>query len=154
MARFCTSCGSPMDEGAVFCSKCGKGAPAGAAAPGAAAAAAPAAAPVASGGGLTDNVVGMLAYITIVPAIIFLVIEPYNRSKFVRFHCFQCIFLCIALIIIHTALWFVPVIGWAVSSLVSLAALALWIILLIKAYGGQMWKIPVIGDMAEKQANA
>jgi len=147
MARFCTSCGSAMDEGAGFCSKCGKGStaatPAGAAA---------AAAPAAEAGGLTDNVAGMLAYITIIPAIIFLVMAPYNRSKFIRFHSFQCIFLCVALIIIHTVLLFIPVIGWGLSSLVSLAALALWIVLLIKAYGGQMWKIPVIGDLAEKQA--
>jgi len=150
MARFCTSCGSAMDEGSGFCSKCGKGVPG--ATTGAAAAAAPAAVPAA--GGLTDNVAGMLAYVTIIPAIIFLVMEPYNRSRFVRFHSFQCIFLCVALIIIHTALLFIPVIGWALSSLISLAALALWIILLIKAYGGQMWKLPVIGDMAEKQANA
>ncbi len=152
MAKFCTNCGSAMDDAAVFCSKCGKGS--GAGAPGAGAGAAPAAAPVASAGGLTDNVAGMLAYITIIPAIIFLVMEPYNRSKFIRFHSFQCIFMWIALVVIHVVLMFVPVIGWGLSGLVSLVALALWIILLIKAYGGQMWKIPVIGDIAEKQANA
>lgn len=153
MAKFCTNCGSAMDDSAVFCSKCGKGAGAGASGTVGGAAAAPAAAQ-STGGGLTDNVAGMLAYITIIPAIIFLVIEPYNRSKFVRFHSFQCIFLWVGLVVIHVVLMFVPVIGWAISGLVSLAALALWIILLIKAYGGQMWKVPVIGDIAEKQANA
>ena len=150
MAKFCTNCGSAMDDAAVFCSKCGKGS--GTGAPGFGTT--PAAAPTASAGGLTDNVAGMLAYITIIPAIIFLVMEPYNRSKFIRFHSFQCIFMWVALVVIHIVLMWVPVIGWAVSGLVSLAALALWIILLIKAYNGQMWKIPVIGDIAEKQANA
>ncbi len=82
MARFCTSCGSAMDDGAGFCPKCGK-AVAGAAA-GSGAAPAPAMAPAA--GGLTDNVAGMLAYITIIPAILFLVMEPYNRNRFIRFH--------------------------------------------------------------------
>ncbi|HVZ19294.1 MAG TPA: zinc-ribbon domain-containing protein [Terriglobales bacterium] len=150
MAKFCTNCGAAMDEGAGFCSKCGKG-PASASAGGAAAA--PAAAP-AAGGGLQENVAGMLAYVTIIPAIIFLVMEPYNRNRFIRFHAFQCIFLCVALIVIHIVLGFIPIIGWAISLLVSLVALALWIVLLMKAYGGQKFKIPVIGDIAEKQANA
>jgi uncharacterized membrane protein len=103
---------------------------------------------------LTDNVAGMLAYVTIIPAIIFLVLEPYNKNRFVRFHAFQCIFFGVALIVIHIALMFIPIIGTVISLLVSLAAFALWIVLLIKAYGGQMFKLPVIGDMAEKQANA
>jgi len=34
----------------------------------------------------------MVAYITIIPAIIFLVMEPYNKNKFVRFHAFQSLF--------------------------------------------------------------
>jgi uncharacterized membrane protein len=36
----------------------------------------------------------------------------------------------------------------------SVGLLVIWIMLLIKANQGQMWKLPVIGDMAEKQANA
>jgi uncharacterized membrane protein len=114
----------------------------------------------ASAGGLTDNVAGMLAYVTPFPAIIFLVTAPYNRSRFVRFHAFQSIFLCVALLI----LWFgflvmdiVPgliFIMFPLHLLVWLAAFVLWIVLLIKTNQGQMWKLPVIGDMAEKQANA
>ena len=153
MAKFCTSCGSAMDDGAVFCSKCGKGS---ASAGASGAAAAPAAAPAAAqaGGGLSDNVAGMLAYVTIIPAIIFLVMEPYNRNRFIRFHSFQCLFIFVALVAIHIILGFVPIVGWAISILVSLASLALWIVLLIKAYNGQMWKVPVVGDIAEKQAGA
>jgi uncharacterized membrane protein len=150
MARFCTNCGAAVDDGAGFCSKCGHGMTGATGASGGAAAA-PA---TATGGGLTDNVAGMLAYVTFIPAIIFLVIEPYNRNRFVRFHAFQCIFLTVFLVALHIVLGFLPIVGWAISALVSLATLALWIILLIKAYGGQMWKLPVIGDMAEKQANA
>jgi len=152
MARFCTNCGTSVDDTATFCSKCGH-AMAGAAtgAGGAAAAAAPA---TVNAGGLAENVAGMLAYVTFIPAIIFLVMEPYNRNRFVRFHSFQCIFLTVFLFALNLVLGFIPIIGWAVSSLVGLAMLALWIVLLIKAYGGQMWKVPVVGDMAEKQANA
>jgi uncharacterized membrane protein len=156
MARFCTSCGTANDDAAGFCSKCGHAMAGGAAVPGAAA---PSGGPVAvvpatSAGGLTDNVAGMLAYITFIPAIIFLVMEPYSRNRFVRFHAFQSIFLSVGWIIIATALrialpWFL----WPLWGLIDLALFALWVILLIKAYNGQKWKLPVIGDMAEKQAD-
>ena len=103
----------------------------------------------------------MLAYVTIIPAIVFLVLEPYNKRRFIRFHAFQCIFLCIALFVLGVALrilWLIPFLGWAVgivlSPLILLAELILWIFLLMKAYQGQMFKLPVVGDMAEKQANA
>jgi len=102
----------------------------------------------------------MLAYVTFIPAIIFLVMEPYNKSRFVRFHAFQSIFLTVALIAISIALSvlsFIPVIGLMllpVHLLIWLGMFALWIVLLLKANQGQMWKLPVIGDMAEKQANA
>ena len=43
--------------------------------------------------GLTDNAAGAVAYITIVPAIVFLVIPPYNTNPYVRFHAWQSIFL-------------------------------------------------------------
>jgi uncharacterized membrane protein len=98
--------------------------------------------------------------VTIIPAIIFLVMEPYNRNRFIRFHSFQCIFVAVA----WTALWIVlgiviriPFFGWLtflVWPLVSLAGFVLWLILVLKAYQGQMFKLPVIGDIAEKQANA
>jgi uncharacterized membrane protein len=135
-----------MPAGATACPKCAGGAPA-------AVTAAPAA-------GLTDNVAGMLSYL-LIPAIVFLVLEPYNKRRFIRFHSFQCIFLCVALFVLGVAmsiLWHIPFLGWLVLfllwPLVSLAELILWIILLLKAYQGQMFKLPVIGDMAEKQADA
>jgi uncharacterized membrane protein len=113
-----------------------------------------------STGGMSDNVVGMLCYITIIPAIIFLVMEPYNRNRFVRFHAFQNIFFCVAWIVLWVALTFVgmiPVLGWLTLllwPLLGLGGLIIWIILLIKANQGQMFKLPIIGDLAEKQANA
>ncbi len=114
----------------------------------------------ATGNGLTDNLAGLLAYVTIIPAIVFLVVEPYNKNRFIRFHSFQCIFLCIAMIALSIAfsiLTFIPFIGLIllpVHLIIWLGGLALWIILMMKAYQGQMFKLPVIGDMAEKQANA
>jgi len=109
---------------------------------------------------MTDNVAGMLAYVTIIPAIVFLVVAPYNRNRFIRFHAWQCIFLCI----VWTVLWIVlsifahiPFLGWLsilLWPLIGLGGLILWIVLLLKANQGKMFKLPMIGDMAEKQANA
>jgi uncharacterized membrane protein len=109
---------------------------------------------------MTNNVAGMLAYVTIIPAIIFLVMEPYNKNRFVRFHAFQSIFFGVAWCALWIALSIIgmlPVLGWAtllVWPLLGLGGLILWIILLLKANQGQMFKLPVIGDLAEKQANA
>jgi len=147
---FCSTCGAQIPDGTITCAAC---------AGRAAAAGAPAAA-TASAGGLTDNVAGMLAYITIIPAIIFLVMEPYNKNRFVRFHSFQCLFFCVALIVIQIGLSILAVVPFMalltipLHFLVAIGALAIWVILLLKANGGQMYKLPFIGDLAEKQANA
>ena len=145
---FCPSCGAQIPAGATACPACAGGS---ATPPAGASAAAPAA-------GLTDNVAGMLAYITIIPAIVFLVLEPYNKRRFIRFHSFQCIFLAVAFValgIVLSIFTMIPVLGLImlpVHFLIWIGALVLWIILLMKAYQGQMFKLPVIGDMAEKQA--
>jgi uncharacterized membrane protein len=125
-------------------------------------AAAPAPAPgsvaAAPAAGLTDNMAGMLAYVTIIPAIIFLVMEPYNRKPFVRFHSFQSIFFGVAWIAISFLMSFLLAIpGLGLLSLflwplLGIAGLVIWVMLLMKANGGQMWKLPVIGDLAAKQA--
>lgn len=141
---FCNMCGAQVAEGATVCAACsGRAA---VAAPGGAAS------------GLTDNVAGMLAYVTIIPAIIFLVVEPYNRNRFIRFHSFQSIFFCVAVFAIQVGLTFLTVVPFLIlltgplHMLVALGALVVWILLLLKANQGQMYKLPVIGDLAEKQA--
>jgi len=145
---FCSACGAQIPAGATACPACQAGS---AQASGGGAAAS---------SGLTDNVAGMLAYVTIIPAIIFLVMEPYNRNRFIRFHSFQSIFFGIAWTVLWIALSFVgaiPVIGWAtvlIWPLLGIGGLIIWIILLLKANQGQMWKLPIIGDMAAKQAAA
>jgi uncharacterized membrane protein len=111
--------------------------------------------------GLSDNAAGGLAYITIIPAIIFLVVEPYNRNSYIRFHSWQCIFLAAAWIVIDVALTvfakmfsFMGVFWiFGLTPLVSLAMFILWIMVLIKAFNGERYKLPIIGDLAEKQAN-
>ena len=87
--------------------------------------------------GLSDNAAGALAYVTIIPAIVFLLVEPYNRSSYVRFHAWQSIFLSIAAFVIQTILTMIPVIGWVILPFVAVAILVLWIIVLLKALKGE-----------------
>ena len=163
---FCIACGAQMPAGANACPACGRGV-AGAPAGTPAGSVAPPPAAASSGtsnqaavGGLTENVAGALAYVTIIPAIVFLVMEPYNRNRFVRFHSFQCIIAAVAWTCLWVALGIVvriPFFGWLtflIWPLVSLAGFVIWIIVVLKAYQGQTFKLPVIGDIAEKQANA
>jgi uncharacterized membrane protein len=146
---FCSTCGAQIPDGTTTCAACA----------GRAAASTPPP-PTSSTGGMSDNVAGMLAYVTIIPAIIFLVMEPYNKSRFIRFHAFQCLFFAVAWTVLWIALSIVahiPFLGWLTIllwPLVGLAGLIIWVILLLKANQGQMFKLPVVGDMAEKQANA
>lgn len=103
-------------------------------------------------GGLSDNAAGALAYVTIIPAIIFLIVEPYNRKPYVKFHSWQCIFLCIAAFAVHLVLSFIPVIGWILVPFVSLGFLVIWIIVLLKALKGERFELPLIGKYASQQA--
>jgi len=101
--------------------------------------------------GLNDNTAGALAYVTIIPAIIFLVVEPYKNSSFVRFHAWQCIFLYL----VGFVLGFVnviPILGQIVFLVAMVALFVVWLMALIKALKGERWEIPLIGKYAAKQA--
>src|SRR5438270_6695553 len=145
---FCSVCGAQIADGTTTCAVCAGRV-----------ATAPPPTTTASAGGMTDNVAGMLAYVTIIPAIIFLVVEPYNKNRFIRFHAWQCLFFAAALFVLHIGLsifTFVPMmalITFPLHLLVSLGGFILWIVVLMKANQGQMYKLPVIGDLAEKQVN-
>jgi len=104
--------------------------------------------------GLTDNAAGALAYVTVIPAIVFLLVEPYSKNSYIRFHAWQSIFLGIAAFAIQVVLSVIPVIGWILIPFVLIGFLVLWIIVLLKALKGQRFKLPFIGDLAEKQAGA
>ena len=159
---FCASCGTQLANNAAFCPNCGSAAgqtggvvsapPSTPAPPASYGSTAAPAAP------MEENIAGMLAYFTIIPAIIFLLIEPYNRNRFVRFHSFQCLFTAVALIVLQICLSFVscalPLFMFPIWTLLGLAEFALWLLLVIKAYQHQMFKLPVVGDLAEKQAGA
>ena len=99
--------------------------------------------------GLEQNVAGLLCYLVgWVTGLIFFLLEKEN--KFVRFHAMQSIIVFGGLTVIGIILGMVPILGWIVSSLLSLLGIVLWIILMIKAYQNTWYKLPWVGDLAEK----
>ena len=99
--------------------------------------------------GMNQNVAGLLCYLAgWVTGLIFFLIEKENR--FVRFHAMQSIITFGGLSVLSIVLTWVPFIGWILLPLVSIVWLILWVILMVKAYQGQLFKLPMIGDMAEK----
>jgi uncharacterized membrane protein len=168
----CPVCHTENGPGNSFCSQCG----ASLAAAGSATEGAPppaystvpptyaAAPPAASSSGISDNAAAAIAYLTIIPAIIFLVLEPYSKIPLVRFHSWQSIGLGItafALQIIITiaqiTLHFIPGIFLLFSLVHLVIAVGLfiaWLLAILKASKGEWYKLPVIGDFAEKQARS
>jgi uncharacterized membrane protein len=122
-------------------------------------AAAPAAAPAVnlppvSAPGLPENSAAALCYLLgWVTGVIFLVLAPYNKNKLIRFHAFQSIFLSVGLIILWWALSIILPWGlWRLIGLIDLAFFVLWIYLLVQTYQGNKVVLPVVGDLAAKQA--
>lgn len=107
--------------------------------------------PQASGEGLSDNAAAAIAYITIVPAIIFLVMEPYNRKPFIKFNCFQCLGLAVLGFVI-ACFNIIPILGQIIFLVGWLALVVLWVICIINASQGKVFKVPVIGNFAAQQA--
>jgi len=105
--------------------------------------------------GLDANVAAALTYIPVV-AIVFLVIE--KGSRLVKFHAVQ----SLGLLVAWMATWFIlgiigmiPVLGWATLllwPLVAIGMFVIWLIALLKAFKGEWWKLPVIGNIAEQQS--
>ncbi|MBI4368490.1 MAG: DUF4870 domain-containing protein [Candidatus Omnitrophica bacterium] len=101
--------------------------------------------------GIKPNVEALLAYLLcFVTGLIFVLIEKNN--KFVRFHAMQSIIVFGSIFILQWIISFIPGLGVLVSGLLSLAGVALWIILMVKAYQGEKFKLPWAGDLAEKNA--
>jgi len=139
---FCPKCGTENPEGAKFCSKCGAGL---------GDAVVPAGTPAETSVGMSANVAGLLCYVLgWITGIVFVVLE--KKSRFVRFHAWQSIMTFGILSVVYLVLFWIPVIGWILALIIRILSLVLWIILMIEAGTGKMWKLPWIGDWAENQA--
>ncbi len=175
---YCANCGAPVEG--RFCGKCG--------APVAAAGPTPAAGPTVpppgtppppgytpgyapppvASSGLAENVASALCYLlTFITGVIFLVLEPYNRSATIRFHAFQAIFFGAGWVVLSIALSILGIImatagmGFGLIHLliflplrllIGLGGFIIWLLLMYKAYNNEKLVLPVIGPMAEQQA--
>jgi uncharacterized membrane protein len=148
---FCANCGTEVSG--QFCPKCGAsisgGAPPGGSVP-------------ASSSAMASNLASALCYFPLI-AIIFLLIEPYNKDRGIRFHAFQAISLAVVLIVINIGLSIMFGIFFAMTSglglviapllmLVHFGEVLLFIFVAFKAYQNQRIVLPIIGPFAEKQA--
>ena len=156
---FCSKCGAENPEGAKFCSKCGAGL--GAEATPTEGAAKPEAE---SSTGMSANVAGLLCYVAgWVTGIVFVVLE--KKSTFVKFHAWQSIMTFGVLTVVQIILAIISGIAaftmlpglalfaWVLTIIVAVLMFVLWIILMVQAGTGKMWKVPGAGDWAEKQAS-
>ncbi len=114
---------------------------------------------------MEDNLASALCYaLGLITGIVFLVLEPYSKNRAVRFHAFQSIFFSVGSIVLNIAISIVIVIlarflPYGMRALLSLLSLGVslclmvfWLFLMYKAYNREKFMIPVIGDLAEKQA--
>jgi uncharacterized membrane protein len=100
---------------------------------------------------LNPNVAGLLCYVGgWISGIIFLVLEEKNR--FVRFHAAQSIIVFGTLNLISMIFGWIPGTGGIISGLVGAFSLVFWVVLMVKAYQGELYKVPVVGDIAENWA--
>lgn len=98
--------------------------------------------------GLDEHIAGLLCYLgTFVTGLIFILLE--KKSPFVKFHAMQSLVTFLSLWIVYLILDVIPLVGWFLRTLVSLFGLAIWIVLMIKAYQKELYKLPVASDIAE-----
>jgi uncharacterized membrane protein len=98
--------------------------------------------------GLDANLAAALTYLVgFVTGVIFLLVEKENR--FVRFHAMQSTLLFLGIVILDILLQIVPILGALVVFLLVIPASAiLWLFLMYKAYQGDEYKLPFVGQIA------
>lgn len=100
--------------------------------------------------GLEPHIAGALSYVFgFVTGIIFLLIE--KDQPFVKFHAIQSIIFSVVILLLNIILTAIPLIGWLLVLLLWPLSIVLWIILIFKASKSEKFKLPIIGDIAEKQ---
>lgn len=113
--------------------------------------------------GLAPNIASLLCYICMpITSIIFLLLEKENKD--VQFHAWQGTTFGIGSYVLLIALsilsWFLgliaqflaAIISFAIMPIVGIALFILWVVCLVKAYQGERWRIPYVGDFAAKKA--
>ncbi len=175
----CPYCDVQLPEQAQFCPQCGgrilqsgaqpeaEATPAVESIPEAQVVAAGSASPTQSPGNAPDaelpvpeNIAAVLSYVTIIPAVAFLYVDPFRRNRFVRFHAVQHLLLfgtavafgvCAAIVwTILQLLPFMRVLVFPFVGLITLGWLFVWLLLVVKAYRHETFKLPWIGEFADQ----
>jgi uncharacterized membrane protein len=104
----------------------------------------------ASSTGLDANVAAVLAYaFGAISGVVFLIIE--RKSAYVRFHAMQSTLTFLAVTVLLLALGSFPVVGWLLAGGVYLVGLVLWAVLMFKAFTGERYRLPYLGEIAARQ---
>lgn len=100
--------------------------------------------------GLDEHLAGALTYVLgFITGVLFLLIE--KDSAYVRFHARQSTITFAAVLVFDLMLWALPLVGWILIPVFTVGVVALWALLMFKAVTGQRYKLPYIGEMAERQ---
>ena len=100
---------------------------------------------------LEENVASLLCYVLgWISGIVFLILEPENKT--VRYHAIQSILVFGTYTVVMAIFGWIPIFGWILAIILGIAAFVAWIVLMVKAYQGVKYKIPIAGDLAEKWA--
>jgi uncharacterized membrane protein len=111
--------------------------------------------------GISENSLGAASYLTVIPAIVFLAIAPYNRSANVRFHAWQSIalgasafLLNFALNFLAQALPFLSVFAYlSLNMIIGVTYIIVSVFCAVRALNGKHTKLPPFSAWAERQAN-
>jgi uncharacterized membrane protein len=101
--------------------------------------------------GLSESAASALAYVTWIPAVIFLLVAPYNQSPRIKFHAIQ----ELGLTVVGMVLGFfiiIPILNLIILPLGGLALLIIWVMCILKASQGSAFKLPLIGNFAAEQS--
>lgn len=103
--------------------------------------------------GLEENIAGFLCYLGLfVTGLIFLFLE--KSSRFIRFHAMQSVVTFLSLWVVYFVIGLIPLFGGFLNKLVSLLSIVLWIVLMVKAYQKELYKLPIASQVAENLLQA
>ncbi len=99
--------------------------------------------------GLDPKVGGLLCYLLgAITGVVFLVLEREDQD--IRFHAYQSTATFGLIFVLSIGMGWLPLIGWMGQLLLGPVSLILWIVLMVKAFQGVRYKLPIVGDWAEE----
>lgn len=100
-------------------------------------------------GGMPENTAAALSYVLgLITGIVFLTMQ--GKNQFVRFHAVQSIGLSVVWIVGWLFLTILPVLGWMLLPFWGLVMLAVWLLCILKAYQGEKYHLPLVGEQIQK----